>query len=288
MAFRFIFWGDNSQNTSLVDSYTQQAENDFRKTYRTEFENVSLVTATPTSQIAINNSISSTSDTKNAASAVVSELIQAVTENKTTETFSKAVENSGVAIFDLKESAPENSAFLTIEQVKAETSETLSAAAESIKNVSQTLNEEKYQQNTASNLNTSNYGETFNNELNDLIEKMKTYLNDLRTRVTSLLEYIQKPHMQYYHGVEDTLKDASKKEQIALKTQKQQEILEEKIKQIVIYEENKKQFKNNQVKSEKELQSVKKAVQSELDEILTKRMDEARKKSLFDTNFLPK
>jgi hypothetical protein len=284
MAFRFIFW-DSSKNNNLVDSYTQSAENDFRTTYLTNFTSLDNVSVTPNTD---NNSISSTQDTKNVASAVVSELIQAVTENKKSETVSNTFDNSIIAIFDTKEIAPNVSAGLSDEKVKLEAVETLNYVAETIKTVSQTLNEEKAQQTTVSNSNIPHVENTLDTELKQLIEKMKSYLNDLRTKVISLLEYIQKPQMQYYYGVEDTLKDAGKKEQIALKAQKQQEILEEKIKQVVISEENKKQVKNNQIKLEKELQVVKKSEQSELDEILTKRMDEARKRSLFETNFLPK
>jgi hypothetical protein len=284
MAFRFIFW-DSSKNNNLVDSYAQSAENDFRTTYLTNFTSLDNVSVTPNTD---NNSFSSTQDTKSVASAVVSELIQAVTENKKSETVLNTLDNSIIAIFDTKEIAPNVSAGLSDEKVKLEAVETLNYAAETIKTVSQTLDEEKAQQTTVSNSNIPQVGNTFDTELKQLIEKMKSYLNDLRTKVISLLEYIQKPQMQYYYGVEDTLKDAGKKEQIALKAQKQQEILEEKIKQVVISEENKKQVKNNQIKLEKELQFVKKSDQSELDEILTKRMDEARKRSLFETNFLPK
>jgi hypothetical protein len=290
MAFRFIFWGDSSQNNSLADSYTQQAESDFRTAHLTDFENFNNLSATPTIIIPDKNTPFSAPVVKDVASEVVSELIQAVTETKKIEAVSSSLGNSN-EISDVKKLESGNtSGSLPIEQVKLETVEAVNSVAETIKTVSQSLNEEKIQQTDTSNPSITSANTPFSNELEELLQKMRSFLDDLRNNVLSLLEQIQKPLLQQYYGVEDAVKDDSKKMQITLKAEKRQALLEEKMRQTAIDDENKKQIKTNQVRLEKELhdQSVKKEKQTELDNLLTKRLEESRKRNLFEHKFLPK
>jgi hypothetical protein len=297
MAFRFIFWGDGSQNNSLADSFTQQAENDFRAAHQADFENLEMLSANEV-KIDSNSSIGSVnqgsvSDSNNVKSAVISELIQAVTENKKTEVIANDISNSIKSVSNKKESEA-NFANLIITETNnnkinthentTDESEKIKSVAETIKSVSQSLDEQTILQNSTSNSNISTIAdETPKSELKELLQKMRSFLDDLRTKVLSLLKEIQKPQLQYYYGFEDTIKDADKREQIKQSEKKQQELIEEKIKQRTI-------DKDAQMKLEKELkdQLIKKENQTELDKLLAKRMEESRKRNLFENNLLPK
>ncbi len=290
MAFRFIFWANDSHNNNLADSYTQQAEFDFRNTHQADFENLSMLSATPIKTFDTLNQNSS--DSSGVKSAVVSELIQAVTENKQTQIVANDINNSVSSGSDTKEPETNLANALISETVKndntapesrSDISEAINSVAETINSVSQGLDEQAILQNSS----ISTTDEASQSALKELLQKMKSFLEDLRKKVLSLLEEIQKPQLQYYYGVEDTFKDYEVKDKRNQQVQKQQEKFEAKIKQKTIDEEQRNQFKDTQIKLDKEFK-VQVTKQAELDKMLARRMDEVRKREMFETNFLPK
>jgi hypothetical protein len=294
MAFRFIFWGDTSQNSSLVDSLAQQAENDFRNTYVDDFHTLNSTSANLLNPQTVNpippNQVSAP-DSDSAKNAVVSELIQTVNKSLNTEIISNELSASGSVFADIKDSVSNsldsisNSAVnpeVTV-SAKADVVNQVNSLAESIKSVSKVVDEEINRQIISPAPDVTSDNQTLKSEMNQLLEKMKLFLDDLKNKVISLLDEIQKPQIEFYYGAEDAIKDADKKELINQNEKKQQEITEKKLLQKTLDTETKKQIKNTQMKLEKELkdQMIKKENQTELENLLIKRMEETRNKNLF-------
>jgi hypothetical protein len=294
MAFRLLFWENMSQNNGLVDSLTQQAENDFRSTYVDDFhilETTSANQLNPLPGTASANQISAL-DSNSTKNAVISELIQTVNNNIKTEIVSNDLNPANSVFSGIKESVSNSldsisSAVANQElnvSAKSTATEQINSVAESIKSVSQALDKEIGRQNSSVNPPSST-NEATKVETNRLLQKLKSYLDDLRNKVTNLLDGIQKPQIQHYYGVEDAIKDAGKRDLISQNERKQQEIIEKNLLKKTIDTENNAQIKRETLLKE---QLVKKENQTELENILTKRIDEARKRSLFETDFLPK
>jgi hypothetical protein len=296
MAFRLLFWENMSQNNNLVDSLAQQAEDDFRNAYVDDFHILETTSANQSDTLPGNtvsaNQISAL-DSDSTKNAVISELIQTVNNNIKTEIVSNDLSPANSVFSDIKESVSNSLDSISSAAAKQElnlsakttASEQINSVAESIKSVSQALdNEIGRQQNSSINPDSSGSQAT-TVETNQLLQKLKSYLDDLRNKITNLLDGIQKPQIQHYYGVEDAIKDAGKRDLISQNERKQQEIIEKNLLKKTLDIENNAKIKRETLLKE---QLVKKENQTELENILTKRIDEARKRSLFETDFLPK
>ncbi len=287
MSFRLLFWGDSSQNDSLADSFARQAESEFRNTHRSDFENLtsSAASALVTSESSLNFvNQESKPESINIVNAAVSELIQAVSDNKQSDAVSNKLVNLSTTISNVVESAANSTGAVPSEPVKAAKTDILNSANETINTVSQLINEEKPLPDNTITPNTTPTENTATKELNDLMLKMKSFLDSLRNKVISYLEDIQKPQVQNYYGVEDNLKDKGKKEELSLRAENQQKQLEETLRQKVLVAEDNKKVLKKQLKEETQSseQLVERAKKSELDKILEKKLDEMRRKPLFD------
>jgi hypothetical protein len=299
MSFRLLLWGDSSQNDNLAGIFTQQAESEFRNTYKSEFDELNPLTVQSNLQLpndtvpenTIQTALSGTID-------AVSELVQTISGN---------ADNKGLQDKDLEtvQTAPNNigsdntvSNFIqTIKsdnadqpsQIKAanELIESVSSVSDSIQKVSQSLNESSAAAPVNSN---TSIREPQNEALKDMLNKMRDFLSEVKEKVLSFLKSFQQPQLEYYYGIEDKNKEFYKNQPNKAENAKRQEKLEEKLRQKTVEVEFDKQIKKKQTKLKTELleQSIKKEEQSELENLLAKRMEEARKKSLFETNFLPK
>jgi hypothetical protein len=293
MSFRFIFWGDSSQNESLTDFYAQQAEADFRNAHLSDFENLNELKLNVSQFVEPENSSNPKESGLNNLTNAVSGLIQTVTETKTTETTNSSPDASKInstisdAITTVTNALPASNAA----QTKHEADNIANTVAESIQSVSEAISAGNMQNTSvAANAALSTQGaNSIDNSssisaLNQLIQKMKSFLEEFKNKCISLLEHIQKPQLQYYYGVEDTIKDTEKKLQYDLNKEKKQRFIEEKVSlKMAEAEKNlelqKKQLKLKEETREKAIESEKKA---ELDKILAKKLEEMRNRPVFN------
>jgi rubrerythrin len=287
MAFRLLFWGDSSQNNSLADSFAQQAESEFRTTHQVDFENLSSISASQTSALGSNPTSTGqnpASESINVVNSVVSELIQAVTENNKPEILPNSLLNLSTTISDIVTSSSNTANTLPSEEVKSATIEIINSANQTISSISQLVNEEKAQPTNQTAPNISSVDPAAPSGLEELLQKMRAFMDSLRNKVLSFLEQIQKPQVQNYYGVEDNLKANGKKQELSINAENQKKLIEDTIKQKLTATDDNKKIIKKQIKDEAEssTQLIEKAKKSELDRMLERKLEEIRKNPLFE------
>jgi hypothetical protein len=292
MAFRFILWGDSSQNDGLTDMFTQQAEAEFRSTYKAQFDDVIPQTGQTQSEpktLANNSEQTALSNAADAVSGLVQTVADNLNANSTTAEVSEIIQNTSEILTKTEDTLSESSSATAsaennagnntdkTEQIKEvnELVETINATSESLKTLNETAVE-------SANTNT-NAENPPNEALNDLIKKMKDFLAEIKEKALSLLQALRQPQIQYYYGVEDTIQDAGKKDLITTElTNKQRSFEEAVIKKMLEVDNDKLTLKKEtKIKDKLVEQTSVKQKQNELERVLAIKIEETRNKNLF-------
>jgi hypothetical protein len=289
MSFRFLFFGNSSQNDTLTDLYTRQAEAEFRSLHKVDFNEYSQpVSQTPSvsAETSNQNQISGLNNVAN----VVTELVQTVTKNADTDPQAVIETSNNLAklnttVADVIKVASDK---LTpsSEPAKTETVATLKTIAETIQTVSQTLNTDNARTISESlRQNSVPQNEPVPNKyLEELVNKMNSYLETFKSTFISFLQVLQKPQLESYYSAQDSMQDFSDKQEIDLKDTKKRQAIEDKVIQKVMESEDNKKIIKKQIKEETESseQLIEKAKKSELDRMLERKLEEIRKNPLFE------
>jgi hypothetical protein len=275
MSFRFIFFGDNSQNDRLVDTYSQQAEANFRTTYQTEFSLFNPIVK-PDSSISQPNSTNQSN-----VSGAVSELIQTISDkNKPVENAISA-ETSNLKIDNVKIAEPIDLPNPKEHEKSDEKPLAATADSQTINTVLQDVIAEK-------NITTEQTGiptvtDERNSQMQDLINKMKEFVDSFKNTFKNFLEVLRQPQREFFYGADDVIKDRSEKKKVDLKQEVRQQFLEEKINRKSTELENNKQTYKKQVKLQEEQrkEAVEKQNKTDLEKIIAKKVHEERNKLLF-------
>lgn len=307
MAFRFIFFGDNSQNENIADLYASQTEANFRLNYQetfTSFQQNQQINSVKNEEIPASTTPKTLNTDNKSLNEIVTGVVQIIANNPDTESNSLiAAANTSEPVSKLsKEDVVVAETANNKQDVNNISIETLAEDStfskqpvsdipieKSIDELAAIIPEVLPQ--TETNLPTTNLPAS-NPEWDQLLQKMQQAIDNARKSMLTTLDEFQKPQLQYYYGADETYKDIDKNQNIKVERDEQklkfereykQKLFERELRnqeeQLQKQKENKKNLLIEEQSREKIIQNEKK---TELEKILAKKLEEVRNKDLFE------